>query len=179
MHYLVDIPFAGKLGSEESQLHMQIFQELAEQLGVLIDAKKEFCALPPDKVKELLRCLKVACSVIGRSCWDISILPTGMAFVRRTYNAIQGTHNPGHKILASGGIADLHIWIAFLRDFNGISFWHLSLLLEVALQISSDVAGSINFGVCFQCSWCTYYWPEGWVAAGLTRNLTFLELFSS
>lgn len=68
---------------------------------------------------------------------------------------------------------DLHVWLTFLSDFNGVSFWQNELRLEAELQVHSDAAGSLDFGVYFRGHCCAEDWPSQWVEMGWTRDLTF------
>ena len=52
-----------------------------------------------------------------------------------------------------------------------------ALSLGTALQVHSDAAGSLGFGVVYGNRWCTQHWPASWEGEGLLCDLTFLELF--
>lgn len=69
------------------------------------------------------------------------------------------------------------VWLEFLREFNGISFWREELKLKSDFQVQSDASGSLGFGLYFKGRWAAGQWPETWQAAGIMADLTFLELF--
>lgn len=64
-----------------------------------------------------------------------------------------------------------------MSQFNGVPFWREDLKIKAELQVMSDASGSLDFGVVFRGHWCTELWLEDWFAKGITRELTFLELF--
>lgn len=74
--------------------------------------------------------------------------------------------------------SDLQVWQTFFELFSGVSFWCQELRLEAELQVSSDAAGSLGFGVYFQGHWSVGEWPKAWIRDGWTRDLMFLELFA-
>lgn len=47
------------------------------------------------------------------------------------------------------------------------------------LQLYTDSAGGKNggFGIYFQGEWSCGRWPDKWINAGFTRNITLLEYF--
>lgn len=44
--------------------------------------------------------------------------------------------------------------------------------------MQSDASGSLGFGIFFRGRWCAGVWPQSWHDKGITRDLTFLELFT-
>ena len=86
-----------------------------------------------------------------------------------------GVKKPHHHIhLLSGAKSDLMLWLRFLEDFNGRSFffgdvWETSQ----ALQLYTDSAGSIGFGAIFGRHWFYGSWPGHWK----TYNIALLGLF--
>ena len=66
------------------------------------------------------------------------------------------------------------VWLTFLSEFNGISFfidenWQNSAKLELFI----DASGAIGFGAIFCAEWCNGLWPETW----LHRNIAILEFY--
>lgn len=49
--------------------------------------------------------------------------------------------------------------------------------IEVELQVMSDAAASIGYGIYFQGHWCVEQWPQAWEVQGFTRDLTMLKFF--
>ncbi|KAJ1156477.1 hypothetical protein NDU88_009196 [Pleurodeles waltl] len=68
------------------------------------------------------------------------------------------------------------MWIAFLRDFNGVT-----MLVEDAdwfwqVQFFYDAAGAHGFGVFWDGHWAAEAWPTVWKEAH--HSIAFLEFFS-
>ena len=69
---------------------------------------------------------------------------------------------------------DLLVWLQFLRDFNGRTFflddpWQVS----PPLNLYTDAAGSKGYGALFGKHWFYGEWPANWKSL----NIAFLELF--
>ena len=87
----------------------------------------------------------------------------------------KGVCKPHHHIrLSKGAKLDIALWLRFLTDFNGKSFflddaWETSDMLK----LYTDSAGSIRFGAVFGNRWLHGLWPASWK----TYNIAVLELF--
>lgn len=55
---------------------------------------------------------------------------------------------------------DFLVWQSFLDFYNVVVLWREDLLLEAELQVHSDAAGSLGFGVYFHGHWRTKEWPQ-------------------
>ena len=92
--------------------------------------------------------------------------------------AMSGLRKPFHKTRITKGMReDLGLWEHFLDQFNGVSFWRSDMHLRADVQVNSDAAGALGFGIYFHGRWCAGVWPEEWHMQGITRDLTFLEFF--
>lgn len=61
-----------------------------------------------------------------------------------------GELRPYHRVRVSAEIQeDSRMWQQFLENFNGVSFWRDERLLEAELQVHSDAAGGLGFGLYF------------------------------
>lgn len=90
---------------------------------------------------------------------------------------MRGARWPTHMIRVTAQMKeDIDLWLSFLQDFNGISFWRDRLLIEAELQVCSDATGGMGFGVYFWGRWCAEPWPDNWKLDGITSDLTFLKL---
>ena len=99
----------------------------------------------------------------------------GRAFLRRMIDLTKGVNKPHHHIrLSRGAKLDIMLWLRFLDDFNGRSFF-LSDVWETSqsLQLYTDAAGSIGFGAVFDCHLFHGTWPNHWKS----YNMALLELF--
>ena len=75
---------------------------------------------------------------------------------------------------------DLDMWKKFFSDYNGISVFHDRFWVSNEdVQLFTDSAGGsdLGFGIYFQGQWACDQWPQNWCNAGITENITFLELF--
>ena len=99
----------------------------------------------------------------------------GRAFLRRLIDLTKGIQKLHHYIrLSKGAKSDILIWLRFLEDFNGKSFFFNDIWeTSHTLHLYTDAAGSTGFGAVFGCHWLPGVWPEMWK----TLKIAFLELF--
>ncbi|XP_053143522.1 uncharacterized protein LOC128341261 [Hemicordylus capensis] len=158
-------------------------------LGIEIDTLAGCARLPQAKLLvlvELLRALGRARKaslrelqvVTGHLNFACRVVAPGRAFLRRICDLTMGLRAPHHRVRVTEGVrADLSLWESFLAGYNGVTFWRQEQLLEADLQVHSDAAGGAGFGLYFRGRWCAAPWPRDWFERGVTRDLTFLELF--
>ncbi|XP_068723346.1 uncharacterized protein [Montipora capricornis] len=119
--------------------------------------------------------LKELQSLIGLLNFTCQVIVPGRAFLRRLIDLTKGVRQPHHHIrLCKGSKQDLLLWMRFLDEFNGKSFfledtWETSHTLE----LYTDAAGSIGFGAVFGKHWFGGEWPVTWKS----YNIAVLELF--
>lgn len=53
---------------------------------------------------------------------------------------------------------DLRMWVTFLKPYNGVFFWRHTMVLCREFQLHFDVAGGLDFGLCWDGQWCTAPW---------------------
>ncbi|XP_041435508.1 uncharacterized protein LOC121399294 isoform X1 [Xenopus laevis] len=158
-------------------------------LGIEIDTIQQECRIPQDKIWLLEEEVRYACaakkvtlrqlqSLLGKLNFTCRIIPMGRVFSRGLSMATAGVQQPHHFIrLNKEHKADLEVWQMFLRDYNGRAYWLSKPETNTELDLFTDAAGSLGFGAYFKGAWCAAPWPESWASAGLTANLTLLELF--
>ena len=154
--------------------------------GITLDSVRQGARLPEDK---LLKCramlqnfqarrsvrLKELQSLIGFLNFTCLVVVPGRTFLRRMIDLIKGVSERHHYIrLSRAAKLDIMLWLRFLDDFNGRSFF-LSDVWETpqSLQLYTDVAGSIGFGAVFDRHWLHGTWPNQWKS----YNIALLELF--
>jgi hypothetical protein len=76
--------------------------------------------------------------------------------------------------------SDLQIWLQFLQEYNGAMVitdneWISNEKLQ--LYIDSAAWSKRVYGMYFAGRWGHGIWPKSWVDTGMTRDMTFLELF--
>lgn len=111
--------------------------------------------LPPDKLENLFRqvwsphsarklTLKNLQQLVGHLNFACCIVAPGQAFLQCLCDSMAGLRLSHHWVQVSAGMrADLLVWLQFLQDFNGISFWRTDLLLEAELQICSTLLAPV------------------------------------
>ncbi|XP_053161001.1 uncharacterized protein LOC128349104 [Hemicordylus capensis] len=158
-------------------------------LGIELDTIAGCSRLPWAKI-DILRTLLVSCiqarkvtlrqlqQLIGHLNFACRVVVPGRPFLRWLCDAIKGVRCSHHRVRVTAPMqADMQLWATFLESYNGASFWQDTLLLEAELQVQSDAAGGLGFGVYFRGRWCAERWPAAWVASVVTKDLTFLEFF--
>ena len=158
-------------------------------LGIHLDSDMGLSRLPEYKLATLHKLLldmgvRKKCTLremqvlIGHLNFACKVVSPGRAFCTRLSRATSGVVEPHHHIRLTAAIKqDLSIWAEFLNNYNGTSIWQTPLSPGNSLQVHSDAAGSLGFGVFYNNLWCAQRWPPDWEASGLLRDLTFLELF--
>ena len=157
-------------------------------LGLEIDTIRKQVRIPRDKLektkaeidKALLAkklTLNKLQSLIGSLCFLCKAISPGRAFLRRLINLTCGVKKSYYKIRITGDAKrDLLMWKSFLNKFNGVTFFQGRQWLDCeSLQLFTDSAGSIGFGVYFQGKWTQGRWP-GWVV-DMNLSIAALELF--
>ena len=97
------------------------------------------------------------------------------ASLRRLIDLTKGITKPHYHIrISRAAKQDLTMWLQFLTEFNGRSFF-LNDIWETSqtLQLFTDAAGSIGFGAVFGAHWFHGLWPTTWH----DFKIAILELF--
>lgn len=104
--------------------------------GIELDSKLQVARLPQDKLKkchELLSdflhrkkvTLKELQSLIGLLNFACSVIIPGRAFLRRLIDLTIGYKAPHHYVRLTCTVKDdLKVWVNFLHNFNGKSFFY-------------------------------------------------------
>lgn len=146
----------------------RIPQDKLDSLVILMEKMRQCCKVTLKKLQSLVGHLNFTCKAVA----------LGSAFLWHFCDAMKGMSKLHHKRRVMTTMwANLAVWLTFLKEFNGISFWREELLLGVEFQVHSDASGSRGFGVYFRGRWCTGQRPDSWHSAGITSDLTFLKLF--
>ncbi|MES9881411.1 MAG: reverse transcriptase domain-containing protein [Sedimenticola sp.] len=161
-------------------------------LGLEIDSVDLIVKIPMVKVKELIQkiqdvlnkekvTLRVMQSLIGSLNFACRVIVPGRPFCRRLVNSICGLSKPHHHLRINHGIRqDLHMWLTFFEQFNGISVFHDRFWVtneDMELFTDSAAGVGLGFGIYFGGKWAYAPWPEEWHDKGFTRDITVLELF--
>ncbi|XP_048761600.1 uncharacterized protein LOC125670455 isoform X1 [Ostrea edulis] len=161
-------------------------------LGIEFDTVQMIMKLPWEKIHEIKHkildimtfrkvTLQQLQSILGLLNFACRVIAPGRAFCRRLTDATIGLGKPHHHTRVTLEMkADLQVWLTFLQSFNGISVITKSIWVNNdTLELYTDSAGgdSGGFGIFFAGKWAYAQWPSSWLAQGLTRDMTFLELF--
>ena len=154
--------------------------------GITLDSVRQEARLPEDKLQKcqlLLHhfymrrkvTLRELQSLLGLLNFTCSVVIPGRAFLRRMINLTRGIQRPHHRIrLTKETKFDIQVWLSFLQNFNGKTFFYTELW-EVSnpFELFTDAAGSKGYGAIFGKHWFFGAWPETWKHF----NITFLEFF--
>lgn len=159
-------------------------------LGLDIDTDNMLVKFPSDKIAELrdkLRTmlskrkatLKEMQSLIGSLNFACRAIKPGRAFCRRLIDSTCHVSKPHHFIKITEGMQeDMRMWLQFFESYNGISVFQDSVWVRDSyLNLFTDAAGSRGFGAYFNGRWFAGQWPNAWHILGITKDITFLELF--
>ena len=154
--------------------------------GITLDSVRQEARLPEEKLQKcraMLQnfqarrsvCLRELQSLIGLLNFTCLVVVPGRAFLRRMIDLTKGVKKPHHHIrLSKGARSDIVLWLSFLENFNGRSFFLRDVWdTSQTLQLYTDAAGSIGFGAVFGSHWLHGLWPEHWKS----YNIALLELF--
>ena len=79
---------------------------------------------------------------------------TRVRHLRHLCGAMSDLKRPVHRMRVTRGMReDLTVWKQFLDHFNGVSFWRSELSLRAEVQVNSDAAGALGFGIYFRGRW--------------------------
>ena len=127
--------------------------------GIELDSLLLEARLPIDKISkcktlisEFLHRKKVTLkdvqSLTGLLNFACSVISLGRAFLRRLIDLTLGIRSPIHYIRLNREVkADLRLWLSFLSNFNGRSFFlEDEWLSSSKLNLFTDASGSLGFG---------------------------------
>ena len=143
--------------------------------GIELATCKLKARLPPDKIdkctntiQDFLKRKKVTLkdmqSLIGLLNFTCSVVVPGRTFLRRMINLTVGIRRPMHMICLTSAVkGDLHLWLQFLTQFNGKSFFlDFVWLSSDMIHLYTDASGSLGYGAVFGRNWLYGAWPKRW-----------------
>ena len=155
-------------------------------VGIELDTVLLQARLPQEKIDKCVSLLsefqrrkkvtlKEIQSLTGLLNFACSVIQPGRAFLRRLIDLTIGVRSPNHYIRLNREVKyDLNLWLSFLSDFNGTSFFlEDGWFSSNALKLYTDASGALGFGAVFGQHWCYGEWPEGWAH----RNIAILEFY--
>ena len=126
----------------EARLPIEKIHKSAQLISEFLGRKK----VTLKKVQSLSGLLNFACSVIK----------PGRAFLRRLIDLTIGIRSPHHLIRLNKEVKeDLKVWLSFLTEFNGRSFFIDDFWQNSSkLSLYTDASGALGFGAIFGSRWC-------------------------
>lgn len=128
--------------------------------------------LPEEKLQ---KCRNLLTDFLSRRSVCLKELQSLVGLLNFTCLVVVGITKPHYHIrISRGAKQDLTMWLQFLTEFNGRSFF-LNDIWETSqtLQLFNDAAGSIGFGAVFGAHWFHGLWPTTWH----NFNIAILEFF--
>ena len=142
-------------------------------LGIQIDTVKRQLSIPPEKISKysshilvVLRkeqaTLKELQSLTGKLQFVSIIVPVGRAFLRRLYDLTIGKNKHSIIKLSEGALADLLLWLTFLKDYNAKEFYNDRIKFSsVHDHIYSD-SSNTGYGATFGNEYFYGEFPDSW-----------------
>jgi len=154
--------------------------------GIELDTIEMEARLPPDKISKCIWLisefmhkkkvtLKEIQSLLGFLNFACSIVKPGRAFLRRLIDLTIGVRSPHHLIRLNKSVkADLQLWLSFLSQYNGRTFFvDEHWLNSDKLNLFTDASGALGFGAICNTHWCYGRWPAEWAY----MNIAILEFY--
>lgn len=155
-------------------------------LGIEIDTVAEIARLPADKYAAIYDTLhqwssykwcrkKDLQSLIGLLHHACKVVWPGRTFLRRMINLISCFRNDSHPIRLNGEFKkDLHWWLDFFSQWNGIIFFLFpDLVPPPKFSVGSDASGTIGYGAHMNSEW----YNRQWIPHQLCLSIAYKELF--
>ena len=154
--------------------------------GIELDSICSEARLPIDKIHKSTQLiseflgrkkvtLKEVQSLSGLLNFACSVIKPGRAFLRRLIDLTIGIRSPYHLIQLNKEVKeDLKVWLSFLTEFNGRSFFIDDVWQNSSkLSLYTDASGALGFGAIFGSGWCYGKWPPDWAYC----NIAILEFY--
>ena len=154
-------------------------------LGIELDSVTQIARLPAEKINRSMSLLqswsnKRTChrqeleSLIVHLHHACKVVRPGRTFLRRMIDLLAHFRNRSHPIRLNVEFRrDVRWWLAFFRDWNGISFFLSPGVSQLPdLFVASDAAGSIGFGA----MWRSHWFFGSWSFLSSPQAIAFMEL---
>lgn len=136
-----------------------------EYLGIILDSEKMLACLPQDKVHRLKvmleefskinSCKKIKLlSLLGHMSFASKVIVPGRSFMSYLLKLTKGIHNNNELIYFNKDCKqDMKMWLNFLENWNGISFFIDSTVTNQDIELFTDAASTKGFGGYFGGKW--------------------------
>ncbi|XP_039535194.1 uncharacterized protein LOC120484211 [Pimephales promelas] len=143
-----------------------------EFLGINLDSVRFQASLPKEKIDRIIlisstladspECSKrELLSMLGHLNFAMRIIPQGRPFISHLLFLASSVHALEDLISITPACRDeLGLWITFLKQWNGLSFFYKDLISSpLDIQLFTDAAPSVGFGGFYQGRWFASTWP--------------------
>ncbi|XP_067300888.1 uncharacterized protein [Pseudorasbora parva] len=143
-----------------------------EFLGINLDSVKFQASLPKDKIDRIIaissnlleapQCSKRdLLSLLGHLNYAMRIVPQGRPFISHLLSLASSIQELDNTIsLTPSCLTDLKLWIMFLKQWNGLTFFYDDFLSQPCdLPLFTDAAPSVGFGGFYKTHWFASTWP--------------------
>ena len=143
-----------------------------EFMGIVLDSVRMEARLPQDKlirIKHLLGSFQKCCSVrlielqslIGTLQFACKVVVPGRTFLQQAIDLTRGVPNRFHHArLNREFFKDLAMWRGYISKWKGRSFFLESSTTPAPdLELFTDAASTLGFGVFFRGKWFQGRWP--------------------
>ncbi|RXN13000.1 poly [Labeo rohita] len=159
-----------------------------EFLGINLDSQKFLASLPKEKIDRTIviastlltntSCSKrELLSILGHLNFAMRIIPQGRPFISHLLSLASSAHALEDRISITDSCRnELSLWISFLKQWNGLSFFYSNLVSSpIDIQLYTDAAPSVGFGGFLRGRWFASTWPPE--LADLPQQLSSSALF--
>ncbi|XP_056596689.1 uncharacterized protein LOC130414700 [Triplophysa dalaica] len=143
-----------------------------EFLGINLDSEKFQASLPKEKIDRIIlvatslidnpNCSKrELLSILGHLNFAVRIIPQGRPFISHLLSLASSVPALEDQLsLTNACRNELSLWITFLKQWNGLSFFYNDMILNPEdIQLFTDAAPSVGFGGYYQGRWFASTWP--------------------
>lgn len=139
-------------------------------LGIDLDTVKFQVSLPKEKINRIILVASTLLdspncserklpSLLGHLNFTLHIILQGCPFISHLLSLASSVYTLEDQISLTNLCRDeLTLWIAFLKQWNGLSFFY-SNLVSLALQLFTNADPSISFRGFYQGCWFVPMWP--------------------
>jgi len=158
-----------------------------EYLGIILDSHHMEARLPLEKVKRILAACehfagKKTCtkrellSLLGHMNFAGKVIRPGRSFVSHLISLSKTVRELHHHVTLTAAVrSDLNMWVLFLKQWNGVSFFlDDNVTLAADLLIFTD-ATPTSFGGIYQDKWFQGHFPPTFFSE--QQSMALCELF--
>ena len=163
-----------------------------EYLGIILDSVNMLARLPQEKVHRLKimleefskisSCKKVKLlSLLGHMSFASKVIVPGRSFMSYLLKLTKGIQNNNDFVHFNEDCRrDMKMWMNFLQNWNGVSFFIDSTVTNQDIELFTDASSTKGFGGYFAGKWFQDYWPKELpmgFSEGEPLSMALLELY--